>query len=255
MKPKSNGSKPSTTTRSRNEPHANQTPPHNRPPSQTGGCLHHRAAAPDPRRFEIPPRSRRWRVRGCERCKREFAPRSNRQKFCNRCRPLVAAERRAKRRTGEGWFGFKPEVRVCASCAASFLARQPKARYCSDVCKSRTDRPAVAEAARRAKYGEPHKRLRKMWAPVVAEGGVLCARCGRPIAPGALWDLGHVDGNSSAWSGPEHQRCNRRTSSHRAARDIAAKPKAIPTDDPGRGVFYAPNGERWSRAWFDWRNG
>jgi hypothetical protein len=49
---------------------------------------------------------------------------------------------------------------------------------------------------------------------------------------------------------PRAQFCNRRTSSHRAA---AEKARAVPPDDPARGIYYSPTGERWSRAWYDWR--
>ena len=39
------------------------------------------------------------------------------------------------------------------------------------------------------------------------------------ILPGQLSDLGHVDDDPRRYSGPEHRRCNRRTSSHRARRE------------------------------------
>jgi hypothetical protein len=47
------------------------------------------------------------------------------------------------------------------------------------------------------------------WAPLVAGGGVRCARCGEPIKPGEPWDLGHDDLYPALYSGPEHVRCNR----------------------------------------------
>jgi hypothetical protein len=58
-------------------------------------------------------------------------------------------------------------------------------------------------------YGAEHKRMRRRWAPLVEAGGVVCWRCGEPIAPGGPWDLGHDRG---VHRGPEHVRCNRSAS-------------------------------------------
>ena len=44
-----------------------------------------------------------------------------------------------------------------------------------------------------------HQRVRRQWAPVVAEGNAYCVRCGRL---GTLWDLGHVDGNKTGEAAP-----------------------------------------------------
>lgn len=60
-------------------------------------------------------------------------------------------------------------------------------------------------------YGRPHARLRARWALVVARGEVNCRRCYQPIAPDALWDLGHDDLDRSLPAVPEHRRCNRAT--------------------------------------------
>ena len=70
--------------------------------------------------------------------------------------------------------------------------------------------PRLAKTKARG-YGAEHKRLRKRWQLEVDAGLVACARCGRWIAPGSLWDLGHVDGSRTEYAGPEHRRCNRAT--------------------------------------------
>jgi hypothetical protein len=67
-------------------------------------------------------------------------------------------------------------------------------------------------------YGWKHQQRRKRWAAQVARGEVSCARCGDLIYPGEDWDLGHIDGDKSRYSGPEHRYCNRATSTHKAKR-------------------------------------
>ena len=64
-------------------------------------------------------------------------------------------------------------------------------------------------------YGTKHQRLRSIFVNAVNSGQVLCSRCGQLIAPGEPWDLGHVDGDRSRYSGPEHRRCNRATAGRR----------------------------------------
>jgi hypothetical protein len=162
-------------------------------------------------------------MKTCERCGREFSGRSNRQRWCKGCRPIVSAERRARGSAGPGWYGFAPENRTCESCGRSFAARHPRARFCSDLCRWSTARPAEVEAARRQRYGPVHRRLRAIWAGRVEAGGVRCARCRELIVPGSRWDLGHVDADPSRYAGPEHVRCNRRTAAHRKARESSER--------------------------------
>lgn len=57
-------------------------------------------------------------------------------------------------------------------------------------------------------YGAAHKAERKRLEPIVARGGVTCAKCGQLIEPGEPWDLGHTD-DRTGWTGPEHRDCNR----------------------------------------------
>jgi hypothetical protein len=76
-------------------------------------------------------------------------------------------------------------------------------------------------------YGGQHVALRKRWAKIVAAGEASCARCGRWIAPGTHWDLGHADRDRSVYVGPEHRRCNRATAGRR--RRLRDRAERIPT--------------------------
>lgn len=77
-----------------------------------------------------------------------------------------------------------------------------------------------------ARYGARHRAARAKWAPRIATGRVLCARCQQPIQPGQAWDMGHHDGaNRDQHSGPEHADCNRRTRTHLAGRKARAPEK------------------------------
>jgi hypothetical protein len=67
-------------------------------------------------------------------------------------------------------------------------------------------------------YGNAHQKLRARWAREIKAGGVSCARCGRPIPPGALWDLGHHDTDRRVYTGPEHRYCNRRAAANKVNR-------------------------------------
>ena len=62
--------------------------------------------------------------------------------------------------------------------------------------------------------------LRRGYHPVEA-GDVRCARCGERIE-GEPWDLGHTD-DRTAYTGPEHARCNRAAAARRrnARADLA----------------------------------
>ena len=67
-------------------------------------------------------------------------------------------------------------------------------------------------------YGSSHQKLRKALAAQIAAGAVFqCARCGRPIRAGDVWELGHADAPDAhalgLWSGPEHRRCNQQNKS------------------------------------------
>lgn len=62
-------------------------------------------------------------------------------------------------------------------------------------------------------YDHAHRKERARWQPVVDRGeatchAVICLELSRWIEPGTPWDLGHTP-DRSAWTGPEHARCNR----------------------------------------------
>jgi hypothetical protein len=80
--------------------------------------------------------------------------------------------------------------------------------------------------------GVPRQSLRERWAPLVAMGHVVCGRypnCllqhSRPegplILPGEEWELGHVAGDKTRYSGPEHHQCSSATARHQARQVVA----------------------------------
>jgi hypothetical protein len=93
-------------------------------------------------------------------------------------------------------------------------------------------------------YGSAHRALRARLAVEVEAGRALCARCGEPILPTQAFDLGHVDGDRSRWSGPEHRHSRdcpeggNRATAGRRDRDAGWVRRF--GEEPGR---------RWSRRW------
>ena len=77
-------------------------------------------------------------------------------------------------------------------------------------------------------YDGHHKAVRREWAVTVNAGEAYCAAttCGDPhgtgrwLPPATPWDLGHTE-DRTAFSGPEHRRCNRRDGAVRRTRVIA----------------------------------
>lgn len=125
---------------------------------------------------------------------------------------------------------------ACAYCGRPF---QPKrytrtgwTRHCSRVCAARAHAgtPLGAQPRKRGRktqpgattsrgYGATHQREREAWAhgtggrPSVDRGEAhcharVCLMPTRRIRPGEPWDLGHTP-DRTAWTGPEHRRCNR----------------------------------------------
>jgi hypothetical protein len=85
----------------------------------------------------------------------------------------------------------------------------PHSPYCHVHRPSLEQRQLWATKSRAARgYGEAHKATRARYAALVATGLAVCARCGKPIAPGAPFDLGHTT-DRTGWTGPEHPKCNR----------------------------------------------
>jgi hypothetical protein len=109
-------------------------------------------------------------------------------------------------------------------CRCNRLATSNRHYYC-DRCRvlrkrhkgrQRELRRRRASAAERG-YGTEHQRLRRQWKRLVEMGVVCCWRCGKQIAPGMPWDLGHDDHDRSIYRGPECRRCNRSTAKRRKA--------------------------------------
>jgi hypothetical protein len=67
-------------------------------------------------------------------------------------------------------------------------------------------------------YGAKHQALRKQVAALVKAGRAVCWRCGLPILPGMLFDLGHDDYDRTVYRGPEHRHCNRSSAASRGNR-------------------------------------
>lgn len=91
----------------------------------------------------------------------------------------------------------------------------PSQRYCDEHL-------AEYEQARGTKadrgYGKQFQSDRKAWVRIIAQGGVTCWRCYKPLLPGQPFHLGHDDEDRSIIRGPECPPCNLRAAgkaSHR----------------------------------------
>ena len=110
-----------------------------------------------------------------------------------------------------------PMPHVLEQRSERLMRAYQRERFC--LAHRRTKPPSPSH---NRKYGWGHRQQRAAWWPRVAAGVVKCARCGELIDPRERWDLGHIDG-TVAYSGPEHQSCNRATSSHRVGRDLGRR--------------------------------
>ena len=77
-----------------------------------------------------------------------------------------------------------------------------------------------------------------MVAERVEAGQAICWRCGKPIAPGTKWHLGHSDVDRHYYAGPEHVRCSTAAGGRNGGR---LRPR------PERDEIAPP--ERFSRVW------
>jgi hypothetical protein len=153
-----------------------------------------------------------------------------------------------------------PERR-CSNCGRGYYPKAGSQRFCSVGCRLEFQAKERAVTGR-SRYGALHQRIRKQLAAAVATGAVRCARCREPIEPGQSWDLGHVDGNGTLYGGPEHSRCNRATSAHRANGYLPNGESMSWPDGPAdkvlrdpRGGYWGPANDegvrmRWSQPWF-----
>lgn len=106
--------------------------------------------------------------------------------------------------------------RSCERCGRAHPGQGKFCEVCRVVLRSRRPKKRRVQAKTVARgYGVRHQQLRKRYGRLVKAGVAFCARCGKPIAPGEPWDLGHVDGVRDQWWGPEHARCNRATAGRR----------------------------------------
>jgi hypothetical protein len=106
--------------------------------------------------------------------------------------------------------------RVCGKAGCPELSQGP-------MCAAHTRTRDRARGTRQARgYGVAHEKLRAHWAPIVARGTELCARCGERISPLQAWHLDHTD-DRQGYLGPSHASCNTR-----AARGVAPRTPAPP---------------------------
>jgi hypothetical protein len=130
-------------------------------------------------------------------------------------------------------------MRELVDAAASSLGRRIPPTAVSTGRRWKYGRDGPRRPARLAATARRTGRYERRLARQVAAGGARCVRCGLPIAPGAPFDLGHVDGDRSRYAGPEHPECNRHAGARRGAAVTNAQRRDAHTG-------YAHS---WSRVW------
>ena len=93
--------------------------------------------------------------------------------------------------------------------AAEAPVRSGEAAACCAACEARWLAVTGKASSSSRGYGRRHRKVREQVARLIASGNARCWRCGRPILPGMLWDLGHSDVDRSRYMGPECRHCNR----------------------------------------------
>ena len=121
------------------------------------------------------------------------------------------------------------QIRNCVICGIrfrpTFKGQRAHNRECGIklqalVHAGKAPRATAYDPVEAKRYGSAYKKVRDLWKIKVDRGEVWCSRptCGKWIAPGAPWDLGHDDDDPSVIRGPEHRKCNRSTATHKAKR-------------------------------------
>ena len=82
--------------------------------------------------------------------------------------------------------------------------------------------------------------MRRVFDSLVAAGGYPCARCGKLIEPDEPWDLAHVDGDRSRYSGPGHRARNRAATRETAyVSRLVSPPRLVTCSRLERRIFSA----------------
>jgi hypothetical protein len=171
------------------------------------------------------PGGRKSICKGCDRVKSRRYYAANREERLARMNARAALLRAnsAPRRCACGEVTWRPHSPYCRRCSDAALEKRllrgrREGMSASELARARElerERVRLRPSTSERGYGGHHQSLRKWWEPFVEAGSCVCPRCGRPILPGTLWDLGHDDRDRRRYTGPEHRACNRATRARR----------------------------------------
>jgi 5-methylcytosine-specific restriction endonuclease McrA len=114
----------------------------------------------------MPVAYRVYSVKTCQRCGKEYEPKSSMQKWCLECRPIASAEKARitqQKRRDKGPHGFK--LKTCQRCGHEYQPTGRLQKYCPD-CKSLAGKERLAAKyamnrdeiiAKVKKYATAHK--------------------------------------------------------------------------------------------------